>query len=308
MTASNNSTPAPPAIMQSIQQLMEDRKKFEHFVQESQARLNELRDQVRAEKVAADTELEKLRQVSGQQDNAELEPLRLELREAQLASEAARTRVQEVERDLGQLRIDRDTIANELDQLKQQVERQATQSGEFDELLQALVMEVGQREEVAFAQRTQFEEETTRLRNELKETQEREQSVNEQLSKAREVANKAAQSQQDGQELADTAALIEQVEAEIRQQQEAVRKEREAVAKERADVEAWRNQLEEWRRSMSQQAGDEVPEDPHRNGPRILKFACKHCNGAVQAKEWLAGLVTKCPQCGKMAPVPKLGS
>jgi colicin import membrane protein len=349
---SENSVPAaaPLPIMQAIQQLMQERKQVEQFVEESYARLNALREQVRAEKAAADAEFDKKRsEAPSPQDKSELEHLRVEANEwrkivadlqtqldqvrgeldgaakershlrqevesSHAERDAACGKLEPLDRELSQRRVERETMANELAQLKHRVEHQTRLGGEFEELLQALVMEVGQREEAAFAQRRQFEEEGGRLRDELKTLQEHEQSLNEQLSKAREMANKVAQTQQDGTELAETAALIEQVEAEIRQQQETVRKERDAVAKERSEVEAWRNQLEEWRRAMQKQYAGEAeaeaaPEHPaHAAGPRMLQFTCKHCSAALQAKEWLAGLVTKCQHCGKMAPVPKVTS
>jgi DNA repair exonuclease SbcCD ATPase subunit len=264
-------------MMQAIQQVMEERKRIEVFAQESYARLNELRNALRAERAA---------------EAAQLAQLRADLAEAHNVGE-------QLEREARQVRTERDLLTNELSQLKLQLAHQARQAVEFDELLQALVVEVGQREDAAYAQRVRFDAEADRLREEIKTLQEREASQNEQLSKARETANKAVQSEPDGSEggdAAEMAAMIEQVEAEIREQQEALRKERQALTNDRAE-------LEKWRRS---QIGAPPPSaGAPLSDSNMLLFDCKHCHKALQVKSWLAGLVTKCTHCGKMSPVPK---
>lgn len=267
----------PVPIMQAIQQLMEERKRIEAFAQESYARLSELRESIRAEYTGVPGQIEQLRG-----DLAEARGLNAQL-----------------EREARQGRGERDLLANELAQLKQQLAHQARQAGEFEELLIALVQEVGQREEAAHVQRVRFDAEAERLRAEIKTFEEREASLNDQLSKARETANKAVQgeqAEQGGGEMADMAAMIEQVEAEIREQQEALRKERQALANDRAELEKWRR---------SQVGAPPSSAGPTLSDPSMLIFDCKHCKRALQVKTWLAGLVTKCTHCGKMSPVPK---
>jgi hypothetical protein len=269
---------APVSMMQAIQQVMEERQRIEAFAQESYGRLNELRDSLRAERAA---------------EAAQLAQLRADLAESQNVGES-------LEREARQARSERDLLNNELGQLKLQLAHQARQFGEFDELLQALVVEVGQREEAAYAQRVHFDAEADRLREEIKHLQEHEASLNEQLSKARETANKAVQSEPqeggEGGDMADMAAMIEQVEAEIREQQEALRKERQALMNDRAELEKWRR---------SQMGAPPPSEGVAPVDPNMLLFDCKHCHKALQVKHWLAGLVTKCTHCSKMSPVPK---
>lgn len=86
-------------------------------------------------------------------------------------------------------------------------------------------------------------------------------------------------------ELMEVVSGFEQLEAELRQEQEAVRKERERL----------------------QSAGSGV-RAPAATPPGFLDFTCKYCGTKLQAKEHLAGLVTRCSQCAKMAPVPKGGA
>lgn len=267
---------APAPIMLAIQQLMVERKQVEQFAQESYDRLNELREAIRKDRAAAESP-------------DQLQQLQSEL-------EAARAHRAQLEREVQQSRGEHDILVNELAQLKQQLAHQAKQAAEFDELLQALVMEVGQREEAAWAQRVRFDAEANRLRDEIKTLQEREASLNEQLSKARETANKVVQAGEDGGDMAEMAAMIEQVEAEIREQQEALRKERQALANDRAE-------LEKWRRSQMGAPPSSAPTT--KSDPNLMIFDCKHCHRALQVKTWLAGLVTKCTHCGKMSPVPK---
>lgn len=267
-------TPAP--MMQAIQQLMEERKRIDAFAQETYSKLNELRESIRAEYTG---------------DPGQVEQLRSELAEARVINA-------QLEREARQARGERDLFGNELAQLKQQLSQQAQQAAEFEELLQALVVEVGQREEAAHGLRVHFEAEADRLHAEIKTLQEQEVSLNEQMSKARETANKVVQGEQEGGELGDMAAMIEQVEAEIREQQEALRKERQALANDRAE-------LEKWRRSQVGAPPSSAGSTP--SDPSMLIFDCKHCQRALQVKTWLAGLVTKCTHCGKMSPVPKSG-
>jgi DNA repair exonuclease SbcCD ATPase subunit len=84
-------------------------------------------------------------------------------------------------------------------------------------------------------------------------------------------------------ELMEVVQGFEQLETELRQEQEAVRKERERL-----------------------QSGSGV-RAPAAASPGFLDFTCKYCGTKLQAKEHLAGLVTRCSQCAKMAPVPKPG-
>jgi chromosome segregation ATPase len=278
--SNNDAADAPAPLMHAIQRLLEERKQLEVYAEETYTKLNQLREEIRTEKAA-----------NNPPEQAELERVRNQVQELQ-------TQLEQRGREASQLRVERDTIGDELAQVRQQVEHRNRQSAEFEELIQALVAEVGQREEAAFTQRKQFDEECQRLGDELKAGQEREQELSEHLSKARETANKALQSETEGRDQDEVAAMIEQVEAEIREQQEAIRKEREALQQERAQLEAWRQQ-------HVTSASSESPESPVVD-PRFINFTCKHCSGAMQAKKWLAGLVSKCPNCGKMAPVPKL--
>lgn len=296
--AAGASVPLP--TMQAIQQLMAERKELEQFAQESYARLNQLRELIREENAAADA----VRTNTNAQEKVELERLRTQVRELETQLDAARTTSASA---VSHLHVERDLIRDELAQCKQQVENQAQQGAEFEKLLEALVQEVGQREEAAASQRRHFEEECGRLRKELATMHQREQSLNEQLSKARETANKVVQTEQDSGDHAEVAAMIEQVEAEIRQQQEAIRQERAALARERSEFEERRSAASRQVAAAASPAAARGPM-PSSTEPRMLRFTCKYCHGAMQAKEWLAGLVTKCQHCGKMAPVPKLGS
>ncbi|OAI42227.1 hypothetical protein AYO40_01845 [Planctomycetaceae bacterium SCGC AG-212-D15] len=275
--ADSDSAEAPAPLMHAIERLLEERKNLEQYASETYSKLTQLREDIRQEKAAGNPP-----------ELAEIERLKNQVQELQ-------TQLDQRSREADQLRVERDTFGDELAQSKQQVEHRNRQGAEFEELIQALVAEVGQREEAAYAQRMHFEEEARRIQEELKATQDREASLNEQLSKARETANKAVQAEAESGDHAEVAAMIEQVEAEIREQQEALRRDREALARERSELEAWRQKF------GASAGGEPPPADP-----RLISFACKHCNGALQAKKWLAGLVTKCTHCGKMAPVPKI--
>lgn len=229
------------SVLDAIQQLIDERKEMERFMEEKCAGLVELREQVRAEGTTAGEELRQ-----------QIDALRRE-------RDAALTQVDTLTRELRRVKLGEQLAADELEQAKQQAEQQRRHSAEFQRLLDTL------REQLA------------------REMQEH-----------RAATERYTLLEKEHAEMKDLLQGLEQAEAELRQEQEAVRKERE--------------------RLQGSSSGKFTAVMPASSSPNIsigpgdqkfLNFMCKHCGAKLQAKEHLAGLVTRCSQCTKMAPVPK---
>jgi hypothetical protein len=151
-------------------------------------------------------------------------------------------------------------------------------------------------EELANDELTQLRKQHEQQRRQTVELQRlldvlREEVAREEREQRGQIEN-TSQLARENAELKEILQNFEQAEAELRQEQEAVRKERERLGL----------------------PPGQFPAAPSTNGPgivvvgdqRFISFACKHCGGRLQAKEHLAGLVTRCTGCSKMAPVPKV--
>ena len=223
-----NATAPGSLVLDTLGQVIRERKEWEAFVEQSCVRLTAMREEVRSERAADHNWQEKVQAIQAERD-------------------AAHQEIDNLKRQLQGLQIELNLATEELSQVRVQSDQQRRQSADLQQLLEAMKNDIARRDED---------------RSELQRLQ----------AMAQEHA-----------ELVEIVQGVEQLEAELRQQQEAVRRERESL----------------------QSAGQ------NRNGatrPGFLHFPCKHCGGNLEAKEHLAGLVTRCSHCSKMAPVPKLGA
>lgn len=271
--ANTNPAAEPANLVQAIERLLDERKQVERFADENYRRLTELREAIRAEN-ASDTANAAIEGLRAELEAArkEVSDVRQQLVALQSEHDAAFGAIAELEREAAQLRTQLNLLGSERDQLQQQMAQRTRQSADFEELLEAMVAEIGQREAAVHAQRTDFEAERSRFEEELKGLRDRVGGA---------------------ENPEEMASMIEQVEAEIRQQQEALQRERQTLANERAE-------LEKWRRSQPGAPAGPAPD------PTMIQFDCKHCSRALQVKMRLAGLATRCTHCGKMSPVPKV--
>lgn len=321
------------SIMEAIQQLIAERKQVDGVAQESYERLNQLREAVRAEKAAAEAELQK-RQQELQGPQAELEQLRKQVQGfqpqldqlrherdvAQSEMQALTARAQEeagsFRNQLEQLRIERDIAADEAAQLRHQLDQQRNQAGDFETLLNKLQEEIALQQQQQLGNSEQLKQENAQLAEQLKSSQEQEQTLREQLREIGDLTEVVEQIERDRRHVEEKEQNLQQLNANLQQREELLQKERSALAEERLEIERFLEALPA-DQAMPMPAAAPSPQPlpssarmiPTAPAPfteqRMLTFPCKNCAKQVQAKERLAGLMTKCPHCGKMVPVPK---
>jgi predicted nucleic acid-binding Zn-ribbon protein len=251
---------ADPGEPSLLDQLREERKRFEQYTQEQHARLGRLRETIKEERAAADAELDKKRKdlAAAQDENIkkDLEEARKQLAarqhvEATLVAErdSARTELQGARQKGAQLSAEWDSARNEIQTLKQQLAKGQGASEEAAKLKQqlgALQAESARQESELAAERRRLADDHRQLGEELKRLQQREAGLRQQLEEARAASFDAIA--QERKALEDRSRELRILETEVKEKQqiahERFERERNDLAEERVRIarmaEAWR--------------------------------------------------------------------
>lgn len=312
------------SILEAIQQLIQERKTIEESARTAHASLSEMREQIRAEKLAADAQLAELadRQQS-QEENQQLKD-RLESLEAQVSQlrterDQAAAKADDLEQQLQVLQADRNAgeiqvkrldaeraqVQKEMErlrlecglveadaaQVRRHLEEERKRDTEVAALLHTLEARMGGQEQSLQAELQKAKAECVRLSEALQGSQRSEQSLRERLSKAGDMSKEREEMLQERSDLAEKLRIVDQIEAELRQQQAAMEKERERRPTPQVTV-----------LSTSSKQTQPMPALPMDSA--VMRFSCKHCAREVQVSVRRAGLMTKCPHCNKITSVP----
>lgn len=312
--------------MDAVQQLLHERHAIEEYARTAYASLSELRDRVRAEKSASEAEHAKLLDKHRTQEEnqhlkrhvdtlqSQLDQLRNERDQASAKVSVLEQQLQalqvtqiqikrtEAERDQAQehverMRLECELAAGEAVQLRRQREEEQKRESEIGALLRKLEEKVRRQEQPLRAEIEQLKLECTRLADALHGSHQREQSLRERLSKSGDLLEEREAMLRERRELAEKIQLVDQIEAELRHQQATVQKERDLLARDRTAT----GQAPGL--SVSPKATQSIPIPPVETA--LMSFSCKNCTKEVQVSVRRAGLMSKCPHCGRIVPVPK---
>lgn len=306
--------------MEAVQQLIQERKVIEEYARTSYASLSEMRDRIRAEKLAFEAEHAKL--VDKQQLKHQLETLqpqfdRLraerdravakvsgleeELQALRVASEKQIKQV-ETERDQSQkqvktIRLECELAASEAAQFRRQLEEGRKRDSEIGALLRKVEDQARRQEQPLLSEIEKLKTECAGLNDALRSSQQREQSLRERLGKSGDLTHEREEVLRERRELAEKIQLVDQIEAELRQQQATTQKERELLAQDRSQM------VQASGLAASPKATQAIPIPAAE--PALMTFLCKNCSKEVQVPVRRAGLMSRCPHCGRIVPIPK---
>jgi hypothetical protein len=324
---------APVDLPQLLQQLIEERKEFERFLEESYQALNDLREKIREEKAVVQAELEKKRQ------EFDTSPEKAELASLRELTQGFQKQIQEFERQnvdalaaarkqLLEVEFERESLRNELMQLHHQLEQKQRSDSGLDQLLRQLQEDAIQQKEALASEKTRLEVECGAMSVELQtlrsqveadkaQFEQERAALTAELEQARAKGGKAsAETEAKEKELEagwkefdEKLSMLEQFEADLRRQQEELAREREALGQQPRQPAPMAPVV-----PMSAPAAPPPPAPAAAPPPltplgaqRMINFSCKYCGKPLEVKERLAGLMTKCTGCAKMVPIPKVG-
>lgn len=318
--------------MQAIQQLIQERKTIEDYARTTYASLTEMRERIRAEKSAADAEhaeaidKQKIqeenellrRQVEALQSqrnrlhderdqaSAQVAGLEQQLQGLEGERDAAQTQAKrlEVERahlqkQLERIRLECQLAQGDAAQLGRQLDEERKCQTEVEALLHKVEEQIRHHEQTLLAETEKLRAECARLTEALRSSQLREQSLRERLSKTGDLTHEKAEMLRERRELAEKIQLVDQIEAELRQQQAMTQKERNLLARERQPTVP----PSAAPTPTAAPAPQAIPLPAIESA--LLTFSCRNCTKEIQVPVRRAGLMSKCPHCGRIVPIPK---
>lgn len=295
------------SIIEAVQQLIRERKAIEDYARTAYAGLSELRERIRAERIATDaqastcvdreslqSEIEQLkRQLAEVQP--QLDQLRNERNEAttrttaleqnvlvlQTAHDAGQAQIkllkadhEQAHRQLARIRVECELAEGEEAQSRRQLEEERNRDKEITILLQRVIDQAREQAQPQI-DIEKLKAECGRLTQALHSSQQREQSLRERLTQSGDLVQEKEQMLRERRELAEKLQIVDLIEAELRQQQAA--------------------QRSKTTQAISVSAIESA----------LMSFCCKNCNKDVQVSCRRAGLMSKCPHCNRIVPVPK---
>lgn len=296
-------------ILDVVQQLVREKKAIEEYANSAYASLSELRQSIRAEKLACETEIAKLIEqqrkdsetLRQERDQSAARALSLEqrLQELKATTEAGQAQIKrlETERDQIQKQVERMRLEYELAEAeaaqgRRQLQEERSRQTGINAFLAKVEEQAGQLQPLRL-EVEKLKAECTRQTSALQGAQQREQSLRDQLAKTAGLADEKQAVERERRELAERLQLVDQIEAELQQQRVALQKERSLSGSGRVEPAI----------PQSMPGSQSIPLPSMDGG--MMTFSCKNCSKEVQVSTRRAGLMSKCPHCGRIVPVPK---